>query len=213
MNISNPDFKIYQNNNAFTIELAASNEPLLKSIVRTKQLIGATVMEDYKSICFRASTVQTYTQYFKNLDYSSTLKMISSLSLQLENLIKIHQKCFYLFSPDNLIVVNGDKFVYLSNEHLVDIVNDNIVFTRPFTKTGGFTSPEIMRVDTIPTEIDLKTVYYGLGSLAAYCLLNIQMHSGDDDIKKLDSIQFSKLYWFLTRCFNVDQTKRCLLYV
>jgi hypothetical protein len=76
-----------------------------------------------------------------------------------------------LFSPENLIVINGDRFVYCSSEHLIDVNPDNmtVVFTCPFSKTDGFTSPEILAVDTIPTEIDIRSIYYGFGALIVYC--------------------------------------------
>ena len=221
----NTEFTIREKQNKhFVIELFNSDEPLMASIAKSKQLSGATVADDYKTIYFRASSVKTFTQYrndliaVRRLDYESTLRMVSALSNQLECLINQYRKVFYLFSADNLLVINDDKFIYVSSDHLVDVNIDEdngmIVFTRPFSKTDGFVSPEILMIDTIPTKIDLRTIYFGVGALAVYCLLNIKIQPGDvEKAGFLDEIKGTKLYWFLMRCLNEDQTKRCLLYI
>jgi hypothetical protein len=218
----NTEFTIREQNKLFTIELLNADEPLMTSIARSKQLAGATVTDDYKTIYFMASSVKTFTQYredliaVRRLDYESTLRMVSALSNQLECLIKQYRKVFYLFSPHNLIVVNDDKFIYISSDHLVDVNpnNETVVFTRPFSKTCGFVSPEIQRIDTIPTEINLRTIYFGFGALIAFCLFNTKIQTGDvEKAGFLDEIKGTKLYWFLMRCLDEDQTKRCLLYI
>jgi len=172
------DFAISQFNRVFTIELNKGNEPLMNSIVQ--QLVGATITNDYKEVRFQASSVKTFAQYredlfvmngVRQLDYETTLRLVFCLSKQLEYCITQYNKAFYLFSPENLIVINGDRFVYCSSEHLIDVNPDNmtVVFTCPFSKTDGFTSPEILAVDTIPTEIDIRSIYYGFGALIVYC--------------------------------------------
>ena len=207
----------------FTIELNKGNEALLKSIVQ--QLVGATITNDYKEVRFKASSVKTFAQYSddlftlngdRKLDYETTLRLVFCLSKQLDYCITQYNKAFYLFSPDNLIVINGDRFVYCSNEHLIDVnpTNMTILFTCPFSKTDGFTSPEILAVDTIPSEVDIRTIYYGFGELIVYCFLNINIGKESDDISTiLNTVKGTKLYWFLLRCFERDLTQRCLLYI
>ena len=231
------DFTISQFNRVFTIELNKGNEPLLNSIVQ--QLVGATTTDDYKETRFQASTVKTFAQYredlfvmngVRQLDYETTLRLVFCLSKQLEYCITQYNKAFYLFSPENLIVINGDRFVYCSSEHLIDVNPDNmtVVFTCPFSKTDGFTSPEILAVDTIPTEIDIRSIYYGFGTLIVYCSTPLFKKVEQKQIKggfcphveqkqingvNLETIKGTKLYWFLLRCFDSDMTKRCLLYI
>jgi hypothetical protein len=231
------DFAISQFNRVFTIELNKGNEPLMNSIVQ--QLVGATITNDYKEVRFQASTVKTFAQYredlfvmngVRQLDYETTLRLVFCLSKQLEYCITQYNKAFYLFSPENLIVINGDRFVYCSSEHLIDVNPDNmtVVFTCPFSKVGGFTSPEILAVDTIPTEIDIRSIYYGFGALIVYCsnplftgVLKPPDPKGEfgscfaETFEKgwVETIKGTKLYWFLLRCFDSDMTKRCLLYI
>ena len=217
------DFAISQFNRVFTIELNKGNEALLKSIVQ--QLVGATITNDYKEVRFKASSVKTFPQYrddlfklngVRQLDYETTLRLVFCLSKQLEYCITQYNKAFYLFSPENLIVINGDRFVYCSSEHLIDVNSDNmtVVFTCPFSKTDGFTSPEILAVDTIPSAVDIRSIYYGFGALIVYCFLNVNIGKESNDISTiLNTIKGTKLYWFLLRCFERDLTQRCLLYI
>jgi hypothetical protein len=218
-----PDFTISKFNRVFTIRINKENESLIKSI--SKQIAGSTITNDYKDVCFKASSVKTFAQYrddlfvtngVRQLDYETTLRLVFCLSKQIDYCIRQYNKAFYAFSPYNLIVVNGDTFVYCSCEHLIDVNPDNmsIVFTCPFSKKDGFTSPEIIAVDTIPTEIDIRSIYYGFGSLIVYCFLNVNIgKDGDDTRINLNKIKGTKLYWFLLRCFESDLTNRCLLYI
>jgi hypothetical protein len=217
------EFTISQFNRVFTIKINNENEALMKSIAQ--KLVGATITNDYKEVRFQASSVKTFTKYrqdlfvmngVRQLDYETTLRLVFCLSKQIQYCITQYNKAFYLFSPDNLIVVNGDTFVYCSNEHLIDVNPDNmeIVFTCPFSKVDGFTSPEIMAVDTIPSALDIRSIYYGFGSLVVYCFFNVNIGKDSEDTRIiLNKVKGTKLYWFLLRCFDSDVTKRCLLYI
>ena len=74
-----------------------------------------------------------------------------------------------------------------------------------------FNNPEIIKIKELPSKINYKCSYYSLGLLIGYCLF------GSDILEKnieeiLESISFTKLYFFLKRCFdNLDE--RCLLFV
>lgn len=217
------EFTISQFNRVFTIKINNENEALMKSIAQ--KLVGATITNDYKEVRFQASSVKTFTKYrqdlfvmngVRQLDYETTLRLVFCLSKQIQYCITQYNKAFYLFSPDNLIVVNGDTFVYCSSEHFIDVNPDNmeIVFTCPFSKVDGFTSPEIMAVDTIPSALDIRSIYYGFGSLVVYCFFNVNIGKDSEDTRIiLNKVKGTKLYWFLLRCFDSDVTKRCLLYI
>ena len=225
-----PDFTIQQSKlvkdgipGVFTIELKKENEALMKSIAQ--QLVGSTITNDYKEVRFRASSVKTFTRYqddlfimnrVRQMDYETTLRLVFCLSKQLEYCISQYNKAFYLFNPANLIVFNDDTFVYCSSEYLIDVNPDKmeIVFTCPFSKVDGFISPEILAVDTIPAMVDIRSIYYGFGALIVYCYLNVNIGKDSEGIRTiLNTVEGTKLYWFLLRCFESDLTKRCLLYI
>jgi hypothetical protein len=215
----------------FTIEFTENSEPLINSI----QLIGSTISDDYKSITFKATSVQSLKKFQskkENVTYENALRLIVSLIDQLNYLIKKEFSCFYEYTPENIIVVDGTKFIYLSNNDLIKIEKSsaNIRFTRPFSREG-FISPEISQITSIPTEVNYKTIYYSLGVLVVYFLLNVNINrtntktpnttnisilEKENELKLneiLTPIYGTKLYWLLIRCLDNDPEKRSILYI
>lgn len=212
--ISNED-----DDNIFYIRFASRSEQLITSFA--KQLVGVTVFADYKTVCFRASSVKTYTQFrddlrvengVRRMNYASTLSMVTDLTMQLTRLLA-QNKCFYVFDPENLIVVDGTKFIYVSNEHLLDFIprRGTILFMKPFIKLRRFSSPEVSRIVILPSEINHKAIYYSLGMLALYGLYDDDAF--DEERDKMKSIKGTKLYWLVKRCLDEDPNKRSILFI
>lgn len=212
--ISNED-----DDNIFYIRFASRSEQLITSFA--KQLVGVTVFADYKTVCFRASSVKTYTQFrddlraengVRRMNYAATLSMVTDLTMQLTRLLA-QNKCFYVFDPENLIVVDGTKFIYLSNEHLLDFIprRGTILFMKPFIKLRRFSSPEVSRIVILPSEINHKVIYYSLGMLALYGLYDDDAF--DEERDKMKSIKGTKLYWLVKRCLDEDPNKRSILFI
>ena len=216
--IENKDYTISQNDGIFYIHFSSKSEQLIQSF--SKQLVGATVFADYKTVSFRANSVTTYTHFrdvlrvehgVKRMNYELTLSMVTDLTKQIVELIA-QKKCFYTFDLDNLIVIdNGAMFVYISNEHLLDVIprRGTMLFIKPFLKTIRFISPEMSSIIVLPSEINYKSIYYSLGMLALYCLYDDEL----DDEMKSSSIQGTKLFWLLKRCLDKDPNKRSILFV
>ena len=125
--MNNVDFTIYKEGaTKYKIVFSSYSEPLIKSIVHSQQLDDITVYKDYRTITFSAITVQTYAEFrdgllhemngVKRLSYNATLRLVSSLATQLKYLIETQKSCFYLYNTDNLIVIDGNKFVYIHVE-------------------------------------------------------------------------------------------------
>jgi hypothetical protein len=212
--ISNED-----DDNIFYIRFASRSEQLITSFA--KQLVGVTVFADYKTVCFRASSVKTYTQFrddlrvengVRRMNYAATLSMVTDLTMQLTRLLA-QNKCFYVFDPENLIVVDGTKFIYVSNEHLLDFIprRGTILFMKPFIKLRRFSSPEVSRIVILPSEINHKAIYYSLGMLALYGLYDDDAF--DEERDKMKSIKGTKLYWLVKRCLDEDPNKRSILFI
>ena len=103
-------------------ELSKEN-PLIKSLIKPGTILGATIYDDYKSISFKAHSIKTLTQYKKdltlaksvsNFSYLTALKLVYYLTKQLTYLIEEESHCFYQFTPENIIVIDNSKFIYLS---------------------------------------------------------------------------------------------------
>lgn len=226
--LSTDDFQISKDkrkNTLFTIDFRLRSEALINSVISTKQILGATVNDDYKSINFNASSVKSFSKYqgdlyrrrgTKNMSYDDALRLISCLSNQIRYLIVNESKTFYLYDPANIIVINDSKFMYLSVEHLMNIRENSIQVDRPFSCLGFF-SPEMIRITSIPSEINYKIIYYSLGAWIIYALFNVNITNSDTTLIDLDNIMGpicgTKVYWFILRCLDSDVERRELLYI
>ena len=238
--ITNNEYNVYRNNKKETIykivfPTYTTNYSLFNSIIKTNIIKGSTITEDYKSITFQALSVKTlpqYLLYLKNtqsnntLDTPKSLKMIYYLSTQLKYLINNENKCFYRYNPDNILVIDESKFVYLSIEDLLKIEpeTENIEINTVIS-FDWFVSPEILKITSIPETVHYKTIYYSLGALIIYSLYSINIldirndhieEDHEDHEDQIDqiivTIKGTKLYYFLKRCLNETIENRTLIY-
>jgi hypothetical protein len=175
---------------------------------------------DEKSIFFNASSITTLKNFQQtltnpNLKYQKTLQLILSLGQQLEYLIETENMTFYEYNPENVIVIDGTIFIYLSN-NLMNVTKESkkhmIEFMFPFIREPHlFISPEVAKIQNIPCKINHKTIYYSLGLLSLSFLLNEQMK--EFQLNQIDFLKNTKLYWLLLRCLDLDPDKRTILYL
>ena len=238
----NNEFKLSQDLNKpsiYYIEFPKKSKELIKSIRYTKQLNSFTINSDYKFCTFKATNAKTFNKFLsdisvirgsKKLKYNCILKLIYGLSKQLLYLIQHDNKSFYVYSLENLIVVDDNKFIYLSNEHLMDInMNEQITFYYPFSQNEEFLSPELLNIKELPCNIHYKNIYYSLGYLIIYCIKgNIdftifreqyEIDKKDESIidnlllNEIEEIKGTKIYYFLRRCLDKDPIKRSLILI
>jgi len=218
--LSTDEFSIYKNekdNTMFTIEFTISSESLINSMIKTKQIIGSSISDDYKSLTFRACSIKSFKKYLsrrENITYDNTLKLIWDLTKQLHYLITIEHECFYEFIIENIIVIDDNKFIYISNEDLLKLSKSNkIQFTKPFNREG-FISPEVFKINNIPSELNYKTIYYSLAVLAVYFLFDKNINNNDlSNEENLKPIEGTKLFGLLIRCLYQDPEKRTIIYI
>ena len=218
--LSTDEFIIYKNENdktLFTIEFTISSEPLINSIIKTKQIIGTYISDDYTSLTFRSDSVKSLKKFLskrENINYENTLKLIWDLTKQLHYLITIEHECFYEYIIENIVVIDDCKFIYLSNDDLIKLSKTNkIIFNKPFNREG-FISPEIYKINTIPSELNYKTIYYSLGALAVYFLFDKNINNKEDFYKEaLKPIEGTKLFGLLTRCLYEEPERRTIIYI
>ena len=189
--IKHDDFKIIQderNPYIFNIDFSpyTNSQILIQSITKTNILKGTTttIKNTNNTLQFKATKVITFTQYkeedqLKKRNYQSLLLFVHHLVTQLEYLIKNTNHTFIGYNPRNIIVIDDNKFIYLSNEHLLPIDNNNstISITCPFSQKDFFFSPELKQIKEIPTKINYKTSYYSLACL----IINIFQEEDQQD--------------------------------
>jgi hypothetical protein len=202
-------------------------KPLIKSLIKSGTILGATIYDDYKSISFKAHSIKTLTQYKKdltlaksvsNFSYLTALKLVYYLTKQLTYLIEEESMSFYQFTPDNIIVIDNSKFIYLSLNHLKKIIDKTelIKFITPFDR-DGFVSPELLKINSVPSTINYRTIYYSLGLLVMDCLFDYVKEDINDKDKKekeelLIPIKDTKLFYLIKRCLHEDPHSRVIIY-
>ena len=158
----------------------------------------------------------------KKMNYESILKMTYNLATQLNYLIINNFKTFLGYSPENLIVIDKNKYIYLSNEYLLNIDDEQVVITFPFSQNDFLMSPELLNIKEIPSFINYKVSYFSFGYLILYGLsgddnlLNDNEKTIQEKIKlqiETTSIKNTKLYWLLKRCLVEESKNRSILFI
>ena len=152
------------------------------------------------------------------MSHLKCIKMISDLTKQINYLSNINYG-FYGFDIQDILVINDDLFLICSGDYLKSLTNNsNIIFYEPI-KNPYFGSPDILTLTSLPSTIDFKCIYYSLGALIVYCLLNEYLLVGneiksDEEIEnKLIPLLDTKIYWFLKRCLKTNCKKRLMLLI
>jgi polyhydroxyalkanoate synthesis regulator phasin len=172
---------------------------------------------DQDSISFTAETVKPLSVFLKKgkLTTEETTKMIHDLSKQIAYLETKMQQTFYGHNLDDILVINDDTFFVASTKNLARIepTNKCIYFYKPIIKPY-FSSPELNELTKLPAKLDYRSSYYSLGALILFCSTNIYIFSELKDINEiLLSLNYTKAYWFLKRCFHEDCKQRILLFI
>jgi len=213
--ISSDEFLITKNQSNFTIDFQINSKSLINSLIKTKLLICSNISDDYQSISFKASSVKSLKKFMnkkENINYENTLKLIVSLSKQLQYLITTECECFYEYNIENIIVIDNDNFIYLSNDDLLKLSETNkVIFNKPFSR-NGFISPELFKINSIPSELNYKTIYYSLGALIVYFLFDKNINNPNLN-EILKSIEGTKLFGLLNRCLFEEADERSIIYL
>ena len=186
-----------------------------------KKILKNTIYDaDSQSIFISAEDVKSLYDYLMKVKMShlKCIKMINDLTKQINYLNNLNYG-FYGLDIQDILVINNDLFLICSGDFLKSLTNNsNIIFYEPI-KNPYFGSPDILTLTSLPTTIDFKCIYYSLGALIVYCLLNEYLLKGneiksDEEINNiLIPLQDTKIYWFLKRCLKTNCKKRLLLLI
>lgn len=219
----NDEFKIYEDieNSKYKIVFNQPSVSLIESIYKCKLIPGVTIEDDYRTIHFKAFSVKSLSTRKKNMktntpsinDNDEILKICYYLSFQLKFLIVKHKKCFINYESDKIIVIDNNKYVFLSNSNLMSLESDeNILICNSFKKTI-FTSPELKAINVIPTSVNYRIVYYSLGLVLLYCLRQNINNTEITDENLLNLIEGTKLYRLIKGALETQIENRRLFYL
>lgn len=218
----------------FIIKFENSSYKIINSLIKTRIIQGLSADENYKLIKFKAESVKSlkefkdscYIKYGKpGLIVSDIAKMIRSLVMQLTYLSDNELSTIIGYAPENIIVINDEKFAFLGSELVApfDEVTENAMISCPFNTSDFFVSPELLKIKEIPGYVHYKTSYFSLACLLLFAI------SGDDEFykdflihkepeKMLDilnnhPIKNTRIYWFLSRCLIEVSKNRSIIYL
>ena len=169
----------------------------------------------------------------KCIEHDQLLNLVKTLYAQMYDLETTHRRTVPYISLDDIVVVNDAFAVFINDDKLFQINNNNnrtgeeetIDVTRAIGREeGAFYPPELSgdKIASLPYTVNVQCAYYSFGMMVAYCAtLNPQLLMKSTAIQKLNlkkegvlsSIEGTKLYWFILRCCASNPTKRTMLYV
>lgn len=225
---NNDEFTIYNQGNKFQINMNFNSQSLLHSITKTKIVHGTTITDNYKTLYFNATSVKSFTSYQSdlkkingsfNVPYNKAILIFFYFGKQLEYLIKREKKCFYAYKIENIIVIDDNKFIYLSNNYLSDIENNcDLLIMAPFEKERNcFMCPQVKNINEIPFSVHYKTSYYSLCLFIVYALSYETDFLEEPEAERIEEllkpILDTKLYYAIKRGLIEDPKKRSILYI
>ena len=230
----NESLKIIQDKNNKTLYKIIFNNKdgnpyLIRSLIKTRLIQGGTVTDDYTMLQFKAQNVMSFKKFtsLQNRENRLTInlaaKMVADLARQLKYLIVRENHTIIGYSPENIIVIDGGIFAFLGSDLVVKFNYAMATITFPFKVRDFFASPEMLKINVIPSSVHYKSAYFSLGCLLLYAF------TGNDDFYKeyiidgnckkivecLNKLPFknTKLYWLLSRCLVEDHENRTILFI
>lgn len=183
-----------------------------------------------EKLIFLAETVITLSDFCKKVNQDQKQKeqillekatyMIKNLSEQIE-ILKTKNLAFYGFDLDDVLMINANIFIIVNANNILELDEERksyITFNAPFD-LPYFSSPELLELKTLPAKIDYRTSYYSLGALLTYFLLKEYLFLGNEVMREkaiekcLNTIFYTKVYWFLKRCLKEKCNERILFFI
>ena len=202
----------------FTYSLKIQGD-YVSALYKSMQKVMKSIHHDEEKsvIFFSAENVVTFKEYLsEHRTYKKCIKMIDDLTKQMIYLKK-RGYGFYGFDVDDILTID-DMCVFCSTKHLLPVIEDNIIFYFPI-KTPYFSSPEIIKLTSLPSEITYKCSFYSLGAVVVFYLLNNYLLVGNE-IKSVEDIENillplnnTKIYWFIKKCLEKNIHNRVLLLI
>jgi len=193
--------------------------PLYQTIIN--MLKNAYYDNETETIIFTAENIKPLKNILFNkndnkMGLNQCIKMIDELTKQISYLKTINYG-FYGFDINDILVIDG-IFLFCNTQYLFPLYKDNFLFIEPLSQPY-FSSPEIIKLTILPTEINNKCSYYSLGVLVIFCLLNNyllvsnELKTPEEIENIMKPIFNTKIYWFLKRCLEPNLEKRVLLLI
>ena len=233
--IKSDNYEIYKKENSvYKLCFRYTSYSLVNSLIKSRLIAGSSTNESYNIITFKAESVKTLKKYLHdynknkgriNLLISDSAKMIRSLVIQLKYLLEKESSTILGYSPEEIIVINDDTFVFVGSELIADfdVDTEHAMISCPFSPKDFFFSPELLIIKELPAYVHFKISYFSLA-----CLI-INVITGENEFyseylrdkqptKILDQlnnhpVKETKIYWLLSRCLVEDPKNRSIIFI
>ncbi len=172
---------------------------------------------------FTANSVTTFKHFIstkeikKGADYNTTLLFLENIGIQL--LYFIHNnKSIPFFSLEDIAVVDEKYFLFLNNDKLFQIDDQNKLITIDsvieYNITSSFIPPELKDMSVIPFKIYYTSAYCSLAMLSIFLFLAIDIDGTEEQFENISyPFIYTQLYFCLKRCIQNIPQNRSLIYV
>jgi hypothetical protein len=201
----------------YNLKIKGENNKLLYKLIKNR-ISSSHFDDESQSIFFSAEKVVTLKNYLleKPISHGKCVKLIDELTNQINELKEIGYG-FYGFDMEDILTID-DNFIFVSTKYLQVLEEESFIFYFPI-KQSYFTNPEIVKLTILPSKINYKCIFYSLGLLVIFCLLNINLLVNNEikSEKEIENFIYplknTKIYWFLKRCLKEDINERLILLI
>jgi hypothetical protein len=215
-----------ENTNKYIIQFRVNtdeNAALIRSLVRTRIIQGATVTRDYLTIKFQAHSVETFfsNNKIQKIQIAEAANILQTLANQLNYLLQYESKTILGYAPNQIILINGKTPAFLGSQLIAELdpEGENMAtICCLFNTKEFFAAPELLKINRLPAKIHYKSSYFSLASLIIYLLIYNPDNPDTFDnnpLSYLDKhpIKNTKLYSLLSRCLEEDPNKRSIIFI
>ncbi len=124
---------------------------------------------------------------------------------------------FYIIDDTHFFISNFNELhnIEKSTSTSTSTSTSNIEIKKPY-KPSLFFSREFLSLKSLPNKLPSNMWLFSLAVCVVFCLTNnenVYMRSIPSYMKILESIEYTKLYYALLRCLELENQKRIFFYV
>jgi len=188
------------------------------SLYQEERIDGKT-LHDKKYFNLKLSNIPIMTlgQYLNSKEGQLSYIDINNLIIQVGNQISEIERnniTVPFIEPVDIIVINN-YFLYLGVNVITIKDNTSVIISKPYTKNIFF-SPEMISINSLPSNVSKKSWIYSLGMICIFCLSKDKRLNGKNNeelMGAIKDIESTKLYFCIERCINSNPNKRFYYYI
>lgn len=180
-----------------------------------------TITDTHIEYAVTLDSVQTIEQLIAKkkgvLGYNDCLAIVNTMGTQLQKLDTEQKHIFASMKLKNILVLNDIHYMYISDQDIIQVNEDESVTIDYALPPTIFSSPEQSLQKSIPHNLHKNTWLFSFASMVTFCLTGNPSSYEDKTFAQkeilLEMIETLPLYYCLLRCLYEDPFKRTLIYI